>query len=359
MLPTLHSVGIQRSKVKELLKFLRENLFLVLLWPAVALIIGTCSWLYLLSSMDDKAHQAEHEIFSKLTAYASNYADRSKRSLDSFDLLLRVMRRNWHLSQGRINLVDAAEQSMLSSGSVAAIAVFDGDGRMLTSSRQEMPSILAAGKPYFAAHLNAGGAALHFSANIINAILGKHGLLGLLGADEAFQITRTGNIVYAPPSLLLTDFPRRQASGTAFATGEQWFADKRNRNVAWQPVKAYPLTAMVGLDGSEAMAGYWSERSQAITDALWNTLWLAIAAMLAMAFSVLVAWRRYQLALIRAAYRIATEDSGDGFFIDRPIQNQQEKKTDFEIVDCNHRGAELVGMRRDELVGRKASELYD
>src|SRR3569832_2359406 len=89
MLPTLHSVGIQRSKVKELLKFLRENLFLVLLWPAVALIIGTCSWLYLLSSMDDKAHQAEHEIFSKLTTYASNYADRSKRSLDSFDLLWR------------------------------------------------------------------------------------------------------------------------------------------------------------------------------------------------------------------------------------------------------------------------------
>jgi diguanylate cyclase (GGDEF)-like protein/PAS domain S-box-containing protein len=57
-------------------------------------------------------------------------------------------------------------------------------------------------------------------------------------------------------------------------------------------------------------------------------------------------------------YRMATEGGNEGFYIVRPIRNKEGTFIDFEIIDCNRRGAEFLGRQREDLIGKKISTLY-
>jgi diguanylate cyclase (GGDEF)-like protein len=118
------------------------------------------------------------------------------------------------------------------------------------------------------------------------------------------------------------------------------------------------LLVEVGLEENEAFAPYWRFRASLLSWAWWNTAWLAIATLLAAGGYVLAGWKKQQLEATRSAYRLATEDSGDGFFIERPVRARHGAIVDFVIVDCNHYGAALLGMRPEDMIGRRASELY-
>jgi diguanylate cyclase (GGDEF)-like protein len=78
-----------------------------------------------------------------------------------------------------------------------------------------------------------------------------------------------------------------------------------------------------------------------------------------MALSLRLAWRKHQMKLLQATYRMATEEGNEGFYIARSIRDKQGKIIDFEIADCNQQGAEFFHMRRDRLLGQKLSNLYE
>jgi diguanylate cyclase (GGDEF)-like protein/PAS domain S-box-containing protein len=75
-----------------------------------------------------------------------------------------------------------------------------------------------------------------------------------------------------------------------------------------------------------------------------------------------------QLEFTQRTYRMATEGGNEGFYIIRPICEehaggqdtcgQHAAIVDFEIIDSNHWGAEFLGLRRDDFVGKKISSLY-
>jgi diguanylate cyclase (GGDEF)-like protein len=192
------------------------------------------------------------------------------------------------------------------------------------------------------------------------SIFGKHGFLGVIGTDGIIRAAHTGQRVHMPsePPFNLTPQFAPQGSGSVILDGDEWFADRRTRFVGWHAVKGYPLIALVGLDQQEAMAPYWASRAAAIRDAIWGTIALVILTFIAMAFSVRLAWRKHQLELTQATYRMATEGGNEGFYIVRPIRAPNGSIADFEIIDSNRRGAEMLRERRDELFGRKVSALF-
>jgi diguanylate cyclase (GGDEF)-like protein/PAS domain S-box-containing protein len=65
-----------------------------------------------------------------------------------------------------------------------------------------------------------------------------------------------------------------------------------------------------------------------------------------------------QLEFTQRTYRMATEGGNEGFYIIRPIFDQHTAIVDFEIIDSNHWGAAFLGLRRDDLIGKKISSLY-
>ena len=60
---------------------------------------------------------------------------------------------------------------------------------------------------------------------------------------------------------------------------------------------------------------------------------------------------------VRSAYRTATESANDGFYMAAAVRDRQGAILDFEIVDCNERGAFFYGMQRADLVGRRLSHI--
>jgi diguanylate cyclase (GGDEF)-like protein len=85
---------------------------------------------------------------------------------------------------------------------------------------------------------------------------------------------------------------------------------------------------------------------------------VAILACLGAVVSLRLAWKEYQLDLIRTTYRVATEGGNEGFYMTRPIYDEAGNIADFEVIDCNERGAELVASRREELIGKPVSSIY-
>src|SRR5690606_15220505 len=78
----------------------------------------------------------------------------------------------------------------------------------------------------------------------------------------------------------------------------------------------------------------------------------------AIILSLRLAWRKHRMDELHMTYRMATEEGSEGFYIARPLRDARDQVVDFEIVDCNQRGAEFLNERPEELVGMRISTLY-
>jgi diguanylate cyclase (GGDEF)-like protein len=153
--------------------------------------------------------------------------------------------------------------------------------------------------------------------------------------------------------------PINAIGGTELLDGTAWFADGRSRYVGWDTLDGYPLVAMVGLDRADTLAPYRNRRAERIRDAAWAGGGLALLTAAAIGFSMRLAWRKHQLAVTQKTYRMATEGGNEGFCIAHPIGDAHGAVVDFEIVDSNQRGAEFLGRRREELLGKRISTLHE
>jgi diguanylate cyclase (GGDEF)-like protein len=112
-------------------------------------------------------------------------------------------------------------------------------------------------------------------------------------------------------------------------------------------VLLWPLAAIVF-----SVLGWYSRETVQIAAAV------AMLAFLGAAVSLRLAWKEHQLDLIRTTYRAATEGGNEGFYMTRPIYDEAGNIADFVVIDCNERAAELVALRREELIGRPVSSIY-
>ena len=98
------------------------------------------------------------------------------------------------------------------------------------------------------------------------------------------------------------------------------------------------------------MRGYW-------LTAFTLTLLIMTLAAGGMAVKVRIAWRRHQLLRTRQALGAVAESGADGFFAWRALSDRRGAIADFQLADCNERGATMYGKRKAELIGQKLSML--
>ncbi|HEX9171368.1 MAG TPA: EAL domain-containing protein [Telluria sp.] len=396
---------LRLEQFQPLLKFIRQRPLLVLVWPAAALLIGALWWWYMLHGLAEQGHRADLAARRQVAAYAEHYAMRSERAIAEVDRMLRLLRRDWRLSEGRTRLEGTQESGIFTAEFVAGAIIADRNGTVLTSSLPiNAPAAASvADRPYFAAHVRnrqdrlyidtlarghlsglevlvfsrpidrSGGpftglvavsvVPSYFTRNYNEEILGRHGFLGLAGPDGQMRTIRPGlagqaGDVSQRDKLLRRPLPRAAPGNSELFDGARWFLDGRSRYVGWYPVAGTDLTALVGLDSTEVLAGYLRIRDETLATTWWNTAWLIVATILTASFYVLASWKKHQLETVRATYRLATEDAGDGFFINRPVHGEHGRVVDFLVVDCNQHGAQLFGLQRDKLVGHCLSEFY-
>jgi len=279
------------------------------------------------------------------------------------------------------------------------VLIADSEGRVRTATEPIRAGANVRDRPYFVFHKRsssgslrigapitgrfAGRTVLHFTRRLVTpdgrfdgvvvvsvdpgnfttfyegANVGRAGLIGMIGTDAVMRTARIGDTsVPDARAVLRTPFSPGGGEGAKFMAGEATFVDGRSRFVAWHPLAAHPVVALVGLDSDEVLAASREHRGNLLKAVFFATLGLACFALLATGLTARLAWRKYQEEQVRDAYRMATEGGSEGFFMLRVQRDRQGRLVDLIVSDCNERGAAFSAMTRADLIGKRFSELY-
>jgi diguanylate cyclase (GGDEF)-like protein len=381
--------------LREKLRFARRNASALIIWLLAATACATVGWGLFSAFQAHARHEVEHRTLRDTASFAHSHADRLKRTLDAIDQMMRHVQLEWELSNGNLRIEQIEKYGLFPSPSVYYMTLFDRDGVPILTTLPKLEIISVADRPYFTAQKAAGSSLLYisrpsigraskknviqlsrrladaggafngivvvsvaaelFTANYDATVLGNDGLLGFVSDNNEVMVTRIGQVMSSPAApRLFSNPPFSDTPGSAFIEGNR-FGDKQSRFVGWERVQGYPLTAFAGLDAHEALGPYKAEYESSMLRAIWATVVLALLTIVAMVLTVEMAWRKHQLFVTSATYRLATEEGSEGIYIYQPIFDSTGVITDFRITDCNHRGAEFFKLRREALMNRTIS----
>jgi diguanylate cyclase (GGDEF)-like protein len=380
---------------REKFRFTRQVVPTLMTWLFIALAIAAIGWGTFFSLERTGLRDAEARALRDTGSFAHSHADRLKRSVDAIDQMMRHVQLEWELSNGHLQSDHLLKYGLFPTPNSYYITIFNRDGMPVLTTLPKLEILSVADRPYFVAQKSANSDALYmsppslgrasgmnviqlsrrladaggafdgvvvvsaaatlFTANYDASVLGVGGLLGFVSKDHTVMVTRLGKTVSSPGSpKLFANPPFALPHGSAFMEGKL-FADTRSRFVGWEQVQGYPLTAFAGLDAQEALANFESQYDTSMRNALWATFGLLMLTLSAMVLTVEMAWRKHQLFLTYATYRLATEDGSEGIYIYQPIFDPTGFITDFRLTDCNHRAAEFFKVRRETLINRTVS----
>jgi len=379
----------------EKFRFTRQAIPALMTWFFIALAVTAIGWITFFSLERTARYNAEARALRDTASFAHSHAERLKRSIDAIDQMMRHVQLEWELSNGQLQLKHLTKYRLFPSPTTSYITIFNRDGIPILTTLPKLEIVSVADRPYFsiqksttsdslyinrpsvgrASGMNViqfsrrlvdanaafdgvvvvSAAAALFTANYDASVLGNDGLLGFVSNDQTVMVTRIGKALSSPGATkLFSNPPFVNSHGSAFIDGK-FFGDGRSRFVGWEHIQGYALTAFTGLDGQEALANYESQYDSSLQKGLWATLGLALLTFTAMALTIEMAWRKHQLFLTYATYRLATEDGSEGIYIYQPIFDQTGSITDFRLTDCNHRAAEFFKVRRETLINRTVS----
>jgi diguanylate cyclase (GGDEF)-like protein len=388
--------------------FLRSSLRSILVWPLSALLIALVSWAALLTELENERRDAEKDALRVAEAIARGYSSQVARTVQVIDNILLHVRYEWRLSNGNLQLENINHTELFPASPVFNVGIINRNGILISNTIPALHEVNASDRRYFQVHREQSGDSLYIGEAVIGRVskrnvvqfsrpirdaggsfdgvirasvapeyltatydtvsLGNRGLMAIVGSDSAVRAARIGEAVSTgidasvKPAAILSPKARRSLfsapNGSFFAPGENWFADNRSRYIGWQQVSGYPLLAVIGLDAEDTFAPYHQERNETIQRAAAATAVLFAFAIVATWLSVRLAWRKHQMEVTQSAYRLATEEGNEGFYICRPIADQDGAVTDFEIIDCNQTGAEFYARSREAMLGARLTHLH-
>ncbi|MGZ5200912.1 MAG: bifunctional diguanylate cyclase/phosphodiesterase [Telluria sp.] len=386
-----------RRASAALLQFLKEHRWRLLAGPLVVLVGCLLAWGILLSELGNKRRAIEAEALHDARAWSAAYADQIMLGVEGVEQAARYVQYEWAITEGKLHLGYADEDGLFLHRLQLLACVVDPQGRVTTATRpapvsaQAIRTVLERtrnGVPvYFMPdQISVNGEPVHrllfawpltdkdgsFAAAVViavdpafftrgynQAIYKPNGLLAVLGDDGVTLALRSEDDSPTPrqPDFLHAQRPP-SAPGSALVGGKAWFQDGRDRIVGWRHLIRGDASALVALDYQTVLAPYRDVRMAWIRSATVATVTLAALTFLLSLYSMRLARKKQELELINQTYRMATEASNEGFYMLRPVRGAGGGITDFEVIDCNRRGAELVGRTQQDLTGALVSGLY-
>ena len=371
----------------------------IMVWPLVGATVAIAGWGITLDTLRHEKNQAEIKAILEATDLSRMYAKLLGRSLEKLDELTAFVKFEWERSPKSVNLSDLSKKGVFSSSHFAAFLIIDADGKALTSTLPADPAVRFDDRAYFQYHKTHEDGSLRVGTPQVGRLSGKRaihltrrlnkpdgsfagvlvvgvavdalspfsdkpagqaaGLLGVAGTDGVFRIAVNDGVTSPGADSRFSSIP--QFGESAWRTrilGKEWFVDGERRYVASDMVPGYPFRAVVGLDESQVLAPHKENRANTLRSLTAGTVILAFFVGVAMLLSSRLLYRKAAEEEERQAYRLATESGNDGFYSWRAIYDDQNAICDFEIVDCNERGAALYNMDPETLRNMTLRELY-
>ena len=377
-------------------QFLRQNLRPLLVWPAVCLVLGILLGVLLISLLHTTRRNLEQHALVEARLLADTYAQQIGRTIGELDHVTALLKSNWEHSHGAFRLEDIQKEDRFIDTTLVGISLVNRDGIIVSSTLPGAVGMSAGDRAYFKFHQTNRFAGLHIGpplagrlndreiitfsrrlslrngdfGGIITAstgspflasfadksTLGATGILALVGEDGALRAAKIGSEIESllHPTVIQKPILNSTASFLG-ASGSDWFSDNAVRYLAAKPVPNYPLHAIVGLGQPDVLEPLQHARVTYIQIGFGGASVLALFAVVAFMMSYHLAWRKHRDDTVRHAYRVATEGANEGFYMWRPIYGNGDQVIDYELVDCNERGAELYGSLRTEVLGSRVS----
>ena len=381
----------------SLLAFLRNRFIAVLVWPLLTLALGSLLWTGIGIKVAEETKHAEEDNVRQMRSLARTLSYHLQRSIEQIDQLTLLAKNQWERHGLLLRQEQLGGLGILPSADHVLFSVLDEQGapHTNTSAAMELPLRLAA-KEMLEHHLQQPQGNLHIgtlledreSGQILvpfsrplesaegrldglvivavglryllsfpgNAELGDAGLAALLGeTGKAHGALISGRAI--DTDKLDVQFRQLKSSQLVLLPADQ-FADSQARYVTTAPLDRYPIQALTGLPERDL------HRARQETVQVYRQIGFAATALLlllggsATVLALRLGWRRHQEEEIQHAYRLATEGGNEGFYMLRAVRGNHNAPIDFEVVDCNQRGAELYGLSRPKMIGARFSELH-
>jgi len=381
----------------------RDRLVLAAAWPLLCLIVGMALWMVTYTKINLDRQAAIADAQRQLTSEVAGYSDTLSNALQKADQVLQLVR--FGGVSGGLRLEDAAAQGVFPRQRQLEALILDRRGGVKTTSDPELganfsqrnffrfhrtsqPDVLRVSEPtpdlqtpndgrsviQLTRRISAadgsfnGVAAISIPLSYFNpsprpfnhedddfsAVVGRDGVLRAMriGADTIDPLFSPLARHFGSPPLFVGQ------SGSGALNGVDWVNDQQRRLYAWKALDDYPLIVIMGISEPRYLAGYYDLRRSRINTAQTVSSLLLALAILGTFLSVQLIARRRREENNRIAYRIATEGGKDGFFMFMPLLNEHGHMIDLQVIDCNVRGAAMLGHTRESMTDLFWSNLW-
>lgn len=372
--------------------FLRLHARLLALWPLACgmLIAGVVVWAGWIISREKG--ELRERAYLTMAAQANTYSEQIDRTVGQLDYILLSLQFQWQENGGKLNLEKQSKAGLVPKTSEISIWLFDRDGFLVTTTnpyRTENKSI--AERDYFRAHAAGRTDGLVISKVVRSILIGrdiiilsrrldkpdgsfagiitvtiepaflvsfvdktsmrKDDFVSVRSADNDFIVATTRAGLQWQTQNLISNPVMNGSTGMQYRFAHQ-YRDSKARLVAWNTSKKYPVIVSVGLAEANLLAEYEPRYREIVLIALSVSTLLLLVAMAGLRRSIARAGQMQYTREIHDAYRVATENAKEGFYMLRAIYGPDNEIFDFLIEDCNERGAMYREVTREALIGK-------
>ncbi len=373
--------------------------FWVMFWPLFALALLAGLWSITLVRAAQQRDRIEVDALAEVGAAAQAYEQYVTRSVANMDQVSMQLKQSWEQSGGTLRLDDMVREGMFLDDAFGCVAIADSGGALRTAIRPQACGTTAQRAELFAYHKynntsalrigpppgprtsahatmlfsrridtpdgDFGGIVLlsvragYFTDFYLPASLKADAMVAAAGVDTGLRVEQQRRAGGAPTETALPYDAGLWASrsGAAVVAGARGFPDGRARVLGWHRSPVYPVVGLVAVAHTQAMAPYARFWSETRTGAVLGSIMIALLAVGATTLARRAAARQHAREHVRLAYRTATEGANDGFYMVNPVHDGRGAMVDFNIVDCNERGARFYGLGRQALIGKRLSSM--
>ena len=369
----------------------------VLIWPLLALLLIAALWVATVRRTGEQRELAQQNALDSVLSTAHAYEQYLTRSVAQMDQVSMQLRQSWEQAGGKLDLSLLVRDGMFHDGAFGCVAISDASGRIGSAVRAQGCGKLAQLAAVIAYHKGNNSSALRISAPDVGAAQefvlfsrrldtadndfagvvlmlvradyftgfymppthGQGGSVAVMGLDSPWRAEqRAASSLGAATAVFPNDGALWSAlSGASVVRGPSGFTDGKPRLLGWSQSTVYPVAGLVAIPFAAVMAPLDIVWKKARNDSIIVTLALLVFAALAALLSRRAADRYSAQENVRKAYRTATDGANDGFYMAAPVRDRSGAIRDFEIVDCNERGARFYGIARQALIGKRLSQL--
>ena len=363
-----------------------------LIWPLLGVISISALWIFYEARWNQQENIARKNTLQMMSNASTTYALQVSRSLQGLNTLMQYMAEDLQNRTTPLHLENLNMRGVFDAKPYVIVAVIGKDGFQKTSTFPKVPKISLLDREYFQFHRTNRTTSLQIGKPVIGRLTNRllvqvtrrlnkkdgsfDGVL-LVGIDKDFFISKSNIsnefpsyqalldnnnkviVEYGPtvgiykPSDSICEEPSQPSILT-----QKCFKDNISRYMAVKSISPFPYKIIIALDEKQVLQPLLLNKAEERRILLACSILIGIFTLIAFITTRKLRLKDFEAASIRRAYRIATENGREGFFLWKRILSSSGDIMDYRLADCNEYGAALYQMSKKEMIGKTFTDIY-